>query len=240
MRGAHRDRQRVDFRLLDELDRLVRVGQQLVMRQLAFRAMAVLLVAHAGFQRTEHTEFALHRNAAEMGHVGDLFRDADIVVPVGGGLAVSFERAVHHHGSEAGLDRGHAGGGFVAVIQMHADRDLRMDFGERIHHVAQHDVVGVGARAAGGLDDHRRVEARGGVHDGERLLHVVDVEGRHSVVVLCRVVEQLTQGDPSHRSCSPCWGRNDRSGINCSTLFLKPRHRARVCLPSIRGTRRQR
>jgi len=38
-----------------------------------------------------------------------------------------------------------------------------------------------------------RVEGGGGFHDGERLFHVVDVEGRHAVVVLRRVVEQLTQ-----------------------------------------------
>jgi len=34
---------------------------------------------------------------------------------------------------------------------MHADRDLRIDFGDRVHHVLEHDVVGVGARAARGL-----------------------------------------------------------------------------------------
>ena len=83
---------------------------------------------------------------------------------------------------------------------MHADRNLRIDFGDRIHHVLEHDVVGVGPRAARGLDDDRRIEAGGGVHDGERLLHVVDVEGRHAVVVFRRVVEQLTQRDPSHVS----------------------------------------
>src|ERR1051325_5913875 len=33
------------------------------------------------------------------------------------------------------------------MIEMHADRNLRMDFGDRIHHVAQHDIMGVGARA---------------------------------------------------------------------------------------------
>jgi hypothetical protein len=89
------------------------------------------------------------------------------------------------------------------MIEVNADRDLRIDLGNRIHHVLQHDVVGVGPRAARGLNDDRRVEAGGGVHDGERLLHVVDVEGRHAVVVFRRVVEQLTQRDASHVSCSP-------------------------------------
>ena len=49
-------------------------------------------------------------------------------------------------------------GGLVAVVEMHADRDMRIDLGDRVHHVLEHDVVGVGARAAGRLDDHRRVD----------------------------------------------------------------------------------
>jgi hypothetical protein len=178
-------------------------GEQLVVGELSFGAVAVFLVAHAGFQRAEHAEFALHRDAAEMGHAGDGPGDADIVVPVGGGLAVGLQRAVHHHRSEAGLDRGHAGIGSVAMIEMHADRDLRMDFGHRVHHVLEHHVVGVGARAARGLDDHGRVERGGGFHDRERLLHVIDIEGRHAVIVFRRVVEQLTQRDASHVFRSP-------------------------------------
>ena len=196
----------------DELHGFVRVGQELVVRQLAFGAVAVFLVAHAGLERTEHAEFAFHRDAAEMRHVGDGPGDADIVVPVAGRLAVSLERAVHHYRGEAGLDRGHAGRGLIAVVEMHADRNLRMDFGDRVHHVAEHHVIGVGARTARGLDDDRRVERGGGLHDGERLLHVVDVEGRHPVIVLRRMVEQLTQRNPSH-SYSPCICRRPRRPI---------------------------
>ena len=191
VRGAHRNRQRVDLGLLDELDRLVGIGEQLVVGELALGAMAVLLVAHPGLERAQHAELALDRNTAEMGHVGDGPGDADIVVPVARRLAVGLQRTVHHDRGEAGLDRGHAGGGLVAVIEMHADRNLRMDLGHRIHHVPQHDVIGVGTGAARGLDDHRRIEAGGGIHDRERLLHVVDVEGRHAIAVLRRVVEQL-------------------------------------------------
>ena len=129
-------------------------------RELALGAVAVLLVAHAGLERAEHAELALDRDAAEMRHVGDRLGHGDVVVPVARRLAVGLQRAVHHHRGEAGLDRGHAGGGLVAVVEMHADRNVRIDFGHRVHHVLQHDVVGIGARAAGGLDDHRRVDAR--------------------------------------------------------------------------------
>jgi hypothetical protein len=119
-----------------------------------------------------------------MRHVGDRLGDADIVVPVARGLAVGLQRAVHHHRGEAGLDRGHAGRRLVAVVEMHADGNVRIDFGDRVHHVLEHDVVGIGARAARGLDDHRRIDTRvGGLHDRQRLLHVVDVEGGHAVIV---------------------------------------------------------
>src|SRR6266540_4048062 len=70
VRSAHSNRQRVDPGFLDELHGFVRVGQQLVVRELAFRAVAVFLVAHTGLKRALLAEFAVHRDAAEMGHVG--------------------------------------------------------------------------------------------------------------------------------------------------------------------------
>ena len=176
---------------------------ELVVRQLAFEAVAVFLLAHAGFERAEHAEFAFDRNAAEMRHVGHIFGDMDIVVPVGRGLAVFLERAVHHHRGEAGLHRGEAGRGAIAVVLMHADRDLRIDFDAGVHHVLEHDVVGVLAGAARGLDDHRRIDGGGRRHDGQRLFHIVDVEGRNAVVVLGGVVEQLAKGNASHARSSP-------------------------------------
>ena len=54
MRGPHGDRQRVDLGGADEIDRLVRIGQQLIVADLAFDAMAVLLLAAAMFERAEH------------------------------------------------------------------------------------------------------------------------------------------------------------------------------------------
>ena len=52
-----------------EFDRLVRIGQELVVAELALGAVAVLLVAHAGLERAEHAELALDRDAAEMRHL---------------------------------------------------------------------------------------------------------------------------------------------------------------------------
>ena len=84
------------------------------------------------------------------------------------------------------------------MVEMHADRDLRIDFRHRVHHVLEHDVVGVGPGAARGLDDDGRIDLVGGLHDRQRLLHVVDVEGRHAVVVFGGVIEQFAQRDAGH------------------------------------------
>ena len=70
MRGAHRDRERVDLGGADEIDGLVRVGQQLVVAELAFGAVAVLLLAAAVLERAEHAELAFDRGADPVGHVG--------------------------------------------------------------------------------------------------------------------------------------------------------------------------
>ncbi len=206
VRGAHGDGERIDLGFLDELHGLVGVGQQLVMGELALGTVAVLGLAHAALERAEHAELTLDRDAAEMGHLGDLLRHADIVVPVAGRLAVGLQRAVHHDGGEAGLDGGHAGRGLVAVVEMHADGDVRIDLGDCVHHVLEHDVVGVGARAARGLDDDRRINRIGRRHDRQRLLHVVDVEGGHAVVVLGGMVEKLAEGDAGHGRFPSCRG----------------------------------
>jgi hypothetical protein len=44
----------------DELHGLIGIGQQLVMAELAFGAVAVFGFAHAALQRAEHAEFAFH------------------------------------------------------------------------------------------------------------------------------------------------------------------------------------
>ena len=98
------------------------------------------------------------------------------------------------------LDRGSASRFVVAMILMHAERNVRIHFLQRVDHLRQHDVAGVTAGAARGLDDDGRVDRRRRVHDGEPLLHVVDVERRHAVAVFGGVIEQLPQGDAGH----PC------------------------------------
>ena len=200
VRGAHRDRQRVDLGGADEIDRLIRIGQQLIVADLAFDAMAVLLFAAAVFERAEHAQLAFHRGADPVRHLDHAAGDIDVVVIIRRGLGVGLERAVHHHRCEAVLDRGGAGRFLVAVVLMQAERNLRIHLLQRIDHLRQHDVVGVGARAARGLDDDGRIDGRRRLHDREALLHVVDVECRHAVAVLGGMIQQLPQRNSCHRS----------------------------------------
>lgn len=70
------------------------------------------------------------------------------------------------------------------MIQVQRHRDLRIQLGGRQHQVIQETILAVGARAARGLDDHRRLGLAGRLHDGLDLLHVVDVEGANAVAFL--------------------------------------------------------
>src|SRR5690606_20229170 len=136
--------------------------------------------------------------AARVGHLDHATGNVDVVLVRGGGLGVFFQRAVHHHRGEAVLDGGGAGGRTVAVVLVHTVRDVRIQFDQGVDQAGQNDVVGVGAGAARGLDDDRRIDGVGGLHDGQALLHVVDVVGGQAVVMLRRVVEQLSQRNARH------------------------------------------
>ncbi len=187
--SSHRNRQRIDLGGANEIDGLVRVRQQLIMTDLAFDAVAVFLLAAAMFERAEHAEFTLNGGADPVRHFDHAPGDIDIVVIVSCGLGVGLQRTIHHDRGEAVLDRGGAGRFLVAVILMQAERDLRMHLFQRVDHPRQHDVVGVGARTARGLDDDGRIDRRRRLHDRDPLLHIVDIEGRHAIAVLGRVIQ---------------------------------------------------
>jgi len=200
--GAHGDGQGVDLGALDEVHRLVRVGQQLGVIQHALGTVAVLGLAHAGLEAAQHAELTLDRHAAAVGHLGDAAGDVDIVLVAGGGLGVLLQRAVHHHRGEAVLDGGGAGGRAVAVVLVHAHRDVRVELDQGVDQAGQHHIIGVAARPAAGLDDDRRIDRVGRLHDGEALFHVVDVVGGQPVAMLGGMVEQLPQRDARHADLS--------------------------------------
>jgi hypothetical protein len=104
VRGADGHRERVDLGLGDEFGRLVGIGDQHVMGELALEAVAILSLAHAALQRPEHAKFALDRHADQMRHVDDPPGHAGIIFIVARGLGVLLERTIHHHRGEAVLD----------------------------------------------------------------------------------------------------------------------------------------
>jgi hypothetical protein len=88
-----------------------------------------------------------------MGLVADFLGDAHVVFIVGRRFPVVAERAVHHHGREAILDRADARGRAVAVVLMHDDWDFRVELGGGDHQMAQVIVLAVRPRAARRLHD---------------------------------------------------------------------------------------
>lgn len=97
MRRAHRDGERIDLGGTNEVDRLVGIGEQLVVADLALDAVTILLLTAAMLERTEHAELALHRRTDPMREIDDAAGDRHVVVVVGCGLGVRLQRAVHHH-----------------------------------------------------------------------------------------------------------------------------------------------
>src|SRR5690606_19336239 len=61
------------------------------------------------------------------------------------------------------------------------------------------DVIRVGPRAPARLDDHRGIDRVCRLHDGERLLHVVDVESRDAIAALGGMIEELAKRNSGHR-----------------------------------------
>ena len=79
----------------------------------------------------------------------------------------------------------------IAVILVHADRQVRVHLDRRADQVAKNDVVGECPRTTAGLHNDRAVGLVRRLHDGQHLFHVVDVESRQAVAVLGGVIEQL-------------------------------------------------
>lgn len=196
--GTNGDRQGVALGVLHEVGSLVRVGQQLVVGQLAFGTGAVFLAGHAGFQGTQAAQLAFHGHTTGVGDLGDLGGHVTVVVVAGRGLHVGHQGAVHHHRAEAGLDGAQADRRLGAVVLVQHDRDVRilLDGGNDV--VTQEGLAGVLAGTGGGLNDHRGVDRGGRFHDRVDLFHVVGVVRRHAIAVLGGMVQQLTKGDQCH------------------------------------------
>ncbi len=153
--GADGDGQGVHLGALDEVRRLFRVGEHLVVGQGAGGADAVFLTGLAGFQRAQAAQLAFHGDAAGVGHVHGATGHVHVVLILGGGLAVLAQGAVHHHRGEAQLDRALAHRGAGAVVLVHHQGDVRKLFRGGQNQVTQEGRAGVLPGAGAGLHDHR-------------------------------------------------------------------------------------
>src|SRR5690606_27989745 len=106
----------------------------------------------------------------------------------------------HHHGGEAVLDGGDAGGKVVAVVEVHANGNVWIHFRKPVDQARKYAIARIGARAAARLDDDRGSRGGGGGHDRQPLLHVGDVERRNGVAVFGCMIEKLAK----RYSCHGC------------------------------------
>ena len=214
--GADGDGECIELGALDEVGRLFRIGQQLLLGHRGVGAVAVFLVALHRLERAEAAQLTLHRDAERMRHVDHLARDLDVVVEVGDRLAVGLERAVHHHRAETEVDRAAAHVRALAVVLVHDERNLRIALERGLDQVLDERLARVFACAGARLEDDRRAHLARGRHHRLDLLEVVDIEGRQPVAVFGGVVEQLAHRNERHggSSGSKRWeaGRNGKAG----------------------------
>ena len=166
VRGADGDGERIHAGLLDEIHDLVGLGVD------GLGGLNVVLDAR------QHAELAFDGHVVLVGVLDDFPGQFDVFV-------VGMGRAVDHDRGETGLDAGYAQFIGVAVVEVQRDGDVAAHFpghfDRALAHVAQHGLVGVLARAARHLDDHRRLRLDAAGDDGLELFHVVEIVGRNGI-----------------------------------------------------------
>ena len=198
MAGANGNRQGITLRRFNKFGGLIRIGQQLFHGHLAFGTVTIFFIAGHSFQRAEHTQFTLNRDADAVRQLDYFARGFNVVLEGGNRFAIFHQRTVHHDRREARANGTHTDGRALAVILVHHHRNVRIRFERSQDLVAQEGLTGIFAGTRRGLHDDRRVELVGAFHNGPDLLHVVNVKCRQAVVVFGGVVEQLAQGNERH------------------------------------------
>ncbi len=198
MACADRHGQSIHAGFFNEAFGFVRIGQELIVAELAFGTVAILGFAMPRFQRAQATQFAFDRNPLGMGQLHYAPCDIDVVFVGGRCFAILFERPVHHDRGESVLNRRQTSLGRVAVVLVHDDRNAWIELDGREHEVSKVGVLGISPSPSRGLDNHRRVCLLGRLHDGLDLLHIIDVKGGYAVVVFSSVVEDFTKRYQSH------------------------------------------
>ena len=129
--------------------------------------------------------------------------DLDVVFVAGNGFAVGLQAAIHHHRTEAQVDRALADRRTLAVVLVHDQRNMGVGLDGRLDQVLDKGFTRVFARTSTGLQNNRRTGFVCRRHDRLHLLEVIDVKGRNAVAVGGRVVEQLAHGNEGHKCFLP-------------------------------------
>ena len=89
--------------------------------------------------------------------------------------------------------------GAGAVVLVHDQGDVGPLLSRGLDQVFDEGLTGVLACARAGLQDDRRTDFVGGLHDGLDLFQVVDVKRWDAVAVGCGMVEQFAHGNERHK-----------------------------------------
>ena len=153
----------------------------------------VNVVLHAG----ERTQLRLDDDAVVVRVLNDLAGESDVVLK---GLAA----AVDHDGGEAAVDAALAKLKAVAVVKMQCDRKSGLLLGS-LDELDEIGVVGVGACAAGDLQNDGGLDLSGSLGDALNDLHVVDVESAYGIAALIRLAEHFFCGYDRHDILPPLY-----------------------------------
>ncbi len=124
-----------------------------------------------------------------MGHVHNLPGHTRVVIIIHRRFTILAERTIHHDGTKPELDGALTDRGRRAVVLMNHNRHMRKLGHRRFHEGSQKGRTGVLPSASARLHDDWRVRLISRFHNGPGLLKVVDVERRHAIAILRRVVQ---------------------------------------------------
>ncbi len=149
------------------------------------------LVLYAG----QTAQLGLDHNAVVVRILDHLLGNLDVLSE---GLAGS----VDHNGGKAAVDAALAGFKAVAVVQMQADGQTRLDDGG-LHQLDQVGVVGIGAGTLGDLKNQGRADFLGSFGDSLDDLHVVDIEGADGITAVISLLKHFGSSNKGHDSSPP-------------------------------------
>jgi len=184
--GADRDCEGVNASLGNELLDLFRTGVRgILVGNLDF-------VLNAG----ERAQFAFDYNAVIVRVLDDLLGQRDVVRKGLGGT-------VDHNGGEAAVDAALAQFERIAVVEVHADREIKARglfrvFNRRFDQLHQIDVLRIRARTLGNLQDQRSALFDRRFGDALDDLHIVYVESADGVTAIVGFLKHLGRGYESH------------------------------------------